>query len=765
MNENSNYINIAGTVKVVLFRNDENGYSVVKLEDQDGKVITVVGCLPGVAAGEQLVLTGKFVVDSTHGEQFKTEWAERRLPQGAEAIYDFLSSGAIKGIGPATATLLVSEFGDKTLSVIENHPEKLYDIRGISRKKALEISQILKKQISIRRVLEFLGNYGIKPVVGLRLYRAYGDLSLQRLEENPYIIARESVGASFAEADSLALGMGFEGDAPERIAAAALFELSYNTRNGHCFIPYPDLITVTAELIGVAAEQIEEAVEMLIEEGELQRSQVAGKDACYLASLFFSETYVSERIKQMSLVKYKPARNLDKIIAEIEKEESVQYADLQIHSLNIAAQNQIMVLTGGPGTGKTTTVRAIVSLFSKLGLDTQLTAPTGRAAKRISELTGYEASTIHRLLEAGYTEDGENLVFRRNEKDTLECDVVILDECSMVDITLMHALLSAMPPKCRLVLVGDADQLPSVGPGNVFSDIIRSGIVETVRLTDIFRQTEKSRIVANAHIINRGDYPELKDNRLNSDFFFLNRRTSYEAVDTVIELCAERLPKKMGIPKNDIQVLSPTRKGEAGTKHLNIMLQSALNPHVEGKKEKKFGEIVFREGDRVMQIRNNYDIIWQIIPGSDIQNFEDKKLTGVLNANQEESDDTSSNKNIGSGIFNGDIGEIISIDLSNELVYVLFDDKLAAYSYDMLTELEHAFAVTVHKSQGSEYRAVILIAADGVPQLLNRKVLYTAVTRARELLIIVGSDGTVYRMIDNHKVSRRYSGLRARLTE
>lgn len=760
MEENLNYMQIAGTIRAVLFHNEENGYAVVKLETQDGSWITAVGCLPGAAVGEQLILTGKYVLNSTYGEQFKAEWAERSLPVGVDAIYDYLASGAIKGIGPATATLLVSQFGEKTLGVIENQPERVYEIKGISRKKALGFSSTLKKQIGMRRVLEYLSNYGLKPTIGIRLYRAFGDRALERLEENPYIISRESIGASFAEADKLALDIGFEGDAPERVAAATVFELSHNSKNGHCFIPYSDLITVTSELIDVSAEQIEEAIEMLILDGDIVRCQIAGKDACYLVSLYESEAYVAERIKQMVSVNIDYEGNIEELIEEIEKEQAVDYADLQIYSLRVAALNQIMLLTGGPGTGKTTTVRAIVSLFKKLGLATLITAPTGRSAKRISELCGYEASTIHRLLEAGYTEDEENIVFRRNEKNLLECDAIILDECSMVDITLMHALISAMPESCRLVLVGDADQLPSVGPGNVFGDSIRSGVVQTVRLTDIFRQTESSSIVTNAHIINRGEYPNLI-NRVNSDFFLLKRNKSSETVDTLVDLCTSRLPANMGISKSDIQVLSPTRRGECGTTQLNLVLQNAINPPDKEKKEKKFGEIVFREGDRVMQIRNNYDIIWyNFSHGSCFSYLNGAEFKDDINTEHFEADES---KSVGSGIYNGDIGEIISIDSIKEIIHVLYDDKLAAYGFDMLTELEHAFAITVHKSQGSEYDAVLFVAADSAPQLLSRKVLYTAVTRAKNLLIIVGPEENVYRMIDNHKISKRYSGLRARL--
>ena len=757
MERKDNYIEICGTVKAVLFQNEENGYTVIKLESQDGESITVVGCLPYACPGEQLTVTGEFTKHSVHGEQFKAEWAERTMPEGAEAIFEYLASGTLRGIGPATATLIVTAFGGKSLHVIEYEPEKLAQVKGIGGKKAFEISDAFKKQVGVRRLLEFLGNYEIKPIIAIRLYHDYGDKALELLQDNPYIIAGEHIGASFAEADALAIKMGFEGDCPERVAAAAIYELWHNSRNGHTFIPTEKLIPATCELIEVDSEAVEEALDVLSDSGELVRTVIADREGCYLASLYEAEVYAAGRIKEMSGEKLNHKKDIDELIRQIEKEQTVKYADMQRYSLKIAAQRQIMVLTGGPGTGKTTTVRAIVSLFDKMGLKTLLTAPTGRAAKRMSELTGKDAATVHRLLEAGFSEKGDELIFRRDEDEPLVCDAVILDECSMVDIYLMAALLHAMPPKCRLVMVGDADQLPSVGPGNVFLDVIRSNIVETVRLTEIFRQGAESRIVANAHMINRGDHPELKSNSSESDFFFLRRNEPSQTVDTIVELCGHRLPEKMGISAMDIQVLSPTRRGETGTRYLNSVLQKALNPAVSGKKEKKFGEIVFREGDRVMQTRNNYDIIWarpEVIEFS--TELGGAAIPVVMMGEKPDR---------GTGIFNGDIGIIAGLDTENEVMTVLFDDRLAAYGFDMLPELEHAFAMTVHKSQGSEFKAVILAAQEGSPQLMSRSVLYTAVTRARELLIIVGNDTTVFNMIDNHKVTRRYSGLRARLTQ
>lgn len=757
MERKDNYIEISGTVKTVLFQNEENGYTVIKLETQDGESLTVVGCLPYACPGEQITVTGEFVKHSVHGEQFKAEWAERIMPEGADAIFEYLASGTLRGVGPATATLIVTAFGGDALRVIEYEPEKLAQVKSIGRKKAFEISEAFKKQAGIRRLLEFLGNYEIRPIIAVRLYHDYGDRALELLKENPYIIVGEHIGASFAEADELALKMGFEGDCSERVAAATLYELWHNSRNGHTFIPVDKLVTATSQLIEVDASAVEEALDILADSGEIIRTVIADREGCYLTSLYEAEIYTADRIKEMSSEKLSHKKDIDTLIGQVEKEQAVSYADMQRYSLRIAAQRQIMVLTGGPGTGKTTTVRAIVSLYDKLGLKTLLTAPTGRAAKRMSELTGREAATVHRLLEAGFSEEGDELVFRRDEDEPLVCDAVILDECSMVDIYLMAALLRAMPPKSRLVMVGDADQLPSVGPGNVFLDIIRSGIVETVRLTEIFRQGAESRIVANAHMINRGDYPELKANSSESDFFFLRRIEPAQTVDTIVELCSRRLPEKMGISQNDIQVLSPTRRGETGTRHLNAVLQRALNPASAGKKEKKYGEIVFREGDRVMQTRNNYDIIWA---RPEIIEFSAEAGGAVIPVI------TMGDKpDRGTGIFNGDIGIVAGIDNENEVMTVLFDDRLAAYGFDMLPELEHAFAMTVHKSQGSEFKAVILAAQEGSPQLMSRSVLYTAVTRARELLIIVGNDATVFNMIDNHKVTRRYSGLRARLVE
>ena len=756
MEDTANYIQLSGTVRSVLYQNELNGYTVIKLDVFDGETITAVGCLPYLSVGEELSLTGQMTVHRTHGEQFKIEYAERHLPTDIDGIFSYLASGAIKGVGPATATLIVSAFGSHSFEVIENEPEKLAQIKGISQKKAMEISELFKKQMGIRRLLEFLSNYEIRPVIAIHLYKVYGDKAMEMLEQNPYIISNEDVGGYFHEADVLGLDMGFSENCPERVSAAIIFELKHNSLNGHTFIPAAALISATCQLIEIDAESCEIALEKLVADGNIIRCEIANRDACYLTDLYNDEVYCADAIKEMAASRVKPPLNGNKLIGEVQSEMSVEYSPLQLHSLKVAMENRVMVLTGGPGTGKTTTVKAIVSLLDKMHLESYLTAPTGRAAKRLSELTGKEAYTVHRLLEAGYSEDLGKTVFKKDEHSLLKCDAVVLDECSMIDISLFASLLRAMPPKCRLILVGDSDQLPSVGPGFVFNDIIRSGAVETIRLTDIFRQNENSRIVDNAHMIIRGDYPVINANRGDSDFFFLRRNQAQSAVSTVIQLCAERLPKNMGIPATDIQVLTPTKKGEAGTYNLNVNLQAALNPPSQNKKEKKFGDFVFREGDRVMQIRNNYDIIWKKVKSVDWPQDGDSFRPYIAFADTNET---------GLGIFNGDVGTILSIDQDNELLSILFDDRLAYYGFDMLTEIEHAYAITVHKSQGSEYRAVVLLTCSGAEQLLNRCVLYTAVTRAKELLIVVGSDGVFYHMIDNHKVLRRFSGLRARIAD
>ena len=726
-----------GKISSVIYTNEENGYTVLRLETQDGGLVTVVGTLPSAYPGEELHVIGAWMTHPNHGRQFKCEYAERSLPRTKEAIYAYLAGHAVRGIGPATAALIVDRFGDKTLDVLENHPERLTEIRGISASKAEKVSRDFRRQAGLRRLMEFLCAHELKPLLAVRLYRFYGEEAMEVVGGDPYIIAAPHIGGSFAEADRLAFDLGGEADSPARVRAAAVFELRHNAGNGHCFIPTDKLTAATAQFIGVETEAVAAAIDSLSGDGTLVRTGLSGRDVCYLAELYEAERDVAERLHAMASAPVERS-GVDKILDRLEAGRGVKYAPKQREAVSLAANSRVMALTGGPGTGKTTSLRAILAVYDALGIETVLTAPTGRAAKRMGELTGREAATIHRLLGAGFSEDGERVVFAKGAEDKLECGAVVLDECSMVDITLMDALLKAMPDGARLVLVGDADQLPSVGPGSVFSDILRSGTVPSVRLTEIFRQTGESRIVSYAHEINAEEHPRLTENK--GDFFFLRRSNPVHTAETVAELCSVRLPGKMGIPPEEIQVLTPTRKGEAGTRELNKRLQSVLNPQAKGKNEKNFGEITFREGDRVMQIRNNYDMIWQrVSPGGETEH--------------------------GSGVYNGDVGYILGIDSENETLTVDFDGRVAVMSFDQLVELEHAWAVTVHKSQGSEYRAVVLAIAPAAPRLMTRGVLYTAVTRSRELLIAVGDETAAQRMIDNHIQSRRYSGLRLRLLE
>lgn len=726
---------IEGTVDAVVYQNEENGYTVLRLAAGEQGGITVVGCLPGVAPGESLGIQGQWTRHASYGEQFKAEIVDRRMPAGEKAIFEYLSSGAVRGIGAATAKRMVEEFGSDALTVLEETPELLTKIKGITRKRALLIGENFRLQLGMRHLLEFLGEHELPLQLAMPLYRRYGDRTLEVLRGNPYLLVDEDLGVDFSLADNMALAIGLEGDDPQRIEAGLLFELNHNLNNGHTFLPRHKLLGATAQLIAVEGESLEDGLEALLERGEVIQEQTAGQEAVYLFDLYEAECFVAQRLGEMCASEMLPPDSLDRVLDNIQREQGITYAPQQRGAVAMAASCQVMLLTGGPGTGKTTSLKGVLALFDAMGLDTALAAPTGRAAKRLGELCGMEAFTIHRLLETQFEPHSGKLVFAHDESDPLKADAVIVDETSMVDVVLMRALLAALRPECRLVLVGDPDQLPSVGPGNVLSDLIRSGRIPMVRLTEIFRQAAESAIVMSAHGVNRGELPDLKNNK--SDFFFLRRGDPQRTAETIVELISKRLPDKMGIPADQIQVLSPTRRHTTGTASLNRIIQEALNPAAEGKSERRFGETVFRTGDRVMQVHNNYDVMWT------------------------ERDGLSS----GMGVFNGDIGCITEIDNREERITVDFEGRIVEYTPDMLGELETAYAVTVHKAQGSEYRAVILAAYDGAPMLLARGVLYTAITRARELFIAVGDDAKIAQMVFNDRQQRRYSGLRARLAE
>ena len=723
-------IELEGLVNTVVYANLENGYTVLRLETAD-EIVTVTGSIPCASPGERLLLTGSWMTHPQYGQQFKAESFEMMPLNTEDEIFRYLASGAIKNIGLVKARDIVDKFGNNTLHIIETKPESLAAIKGISLRTARKIGESYQRQIGLRRLIDFLSQYAIKPLIAMRVYKYHGDDALEAVRENPYILTGEAVGCDFFEADTIALDLGFESGCPERISAALVFELTHNLSNGHTLIPADKLIEVTDQLIGAGREPIADALDMLCECGDLIIEEIAGVQGCYLRHIHEAETFAAERISEMALYTYS-TEGLISLIGDIEHEHGIKYAALQLKSLELAADNGVMALTGGPGTGKTTTVRGILMLFDAMDLKTALCAPTGRAAKRLSETCRREAATIHRMLGARSGE-GDELYFSFNEDNPLKADAVIVDETSMVDIVLMRSLLAALKPGCRLILVGDADQLPSVGPGNVFADIIRSGTIPTIALTEIFRQAQDSGIIRCAHNVNKGHMPDLT--HTYPDLFFMRRKSEEQIAETVADLYGRRLPDKMGFDSSQIQVLSPTRKRSAGTVSLNERLRSVSNPKHASKKEKQFGEYLFRTGDKVMQVRNNYDIMWNAPDG----------LTEGL------------------GVFNGDVGVIKGIDHTKETVTVDYEDKLVTYQFDQLPELEPAFAMTVHKSQGSEYPAVILAMTSAAPPLLTRSVLYTAMTRAKCLLVIVGNPEVMGKMVMNEKRQKRYSGLRARL--
>jgi len=724
---------LRGSIAAVIYQNEENGYSVIRLQTENGETVTVVGTIPMASAGERLMATGKWTRHASYGRQFEAEFLERLMPESSAEILSYLSSRTVKGIGEKTAERIVEKFGGSSLDVMENQPDRLSEVPGISEKKAREIGESFRRQVGVRRLIEFLSAHRLPADLALRLYRSYGELAVDALRDDPYLLTDAYFGADFSAVDAFALELGVDGDDERRVEAGILFELSHNLGNGHTFLPRDKLCAATAALLNLDPETVLPGFVRLEEQLRVRTDTLAGMAVCYLPELYEAECRISARIARMAAAEVKLPDNLNSLVSEVERSKNLVYAAQQRDAIRAAASHQVLLVTGGPGTGKTTTLDGILDLFDRLGFKSLLAAPTGRAAKRLSELTGRDASTIHRLLEAQFDPDTGAMAFFHDEDEPLRIDAMVVDETSMVDLLLMQSLLRALPEKCRLILVGDPDQLPSVGAGNLFSDLIRSGVVPAVRLTEIFRQARESLIVMNAHAVNRGEMPDLTVR--NKDFFFLRRRTGESVVQTIQELCSRRLPDNMGIPADEIQVLSPTRRYETGTQSLNRALQSVLNPPAPGKREKPYGDFLFREGDRVMQIRNNYDIMW-------------KRNDGL---------------GAGAGIFNGDIGRITEIDLSAETMTVCFDDRTAAYDFDMLSELETAYAMTVHKSQGSEYRAVILSAFQGASMLLSRSVLYTAITRARQLLIIVGSEEIVAAMTANDRQQRRYSGLKLRL--
>ena len=728
---------VEGSVETIVYHNEENGFTVLELSTE-AELLTVVGEFSDIAVGETLIVTGAYTTHAKYGMQLRAEAYERLMPATASAIASYLSSGAVKGVGPAIARRLVRAFGDDTLTVMEQNPAKLAEIQGISPKKAEQISNEYKKLFGIRSVMLNLEKLGIPAPYAIKTWKKYGTAAQEIVSENPYALCIEEIGVPFELADAAAERSGLAPDSYERISAGLLHVLRHNVfHNGHTCLPEEKLLETAALLVETDTYHVSDALEELIARGELVRLAVKDRSFLYLPRYYEAECCIVNRLSLMlSKGAAEHAPDMEEILGRLERESGIVYAELQRMAIVTAVTSPLMILTGGPGTGKTTAISAIIRLLGQMGEKVALAAPTGRAAKRMSELTGAESKTIHRLLEVDFA-DGSGLTkFKRNEKNPLPFDAVIIDETSMMDTLLFESLLRALKFSCRLILVGDPDQLPSVGAGNILGDLIAGGHLPVVHLTEIFRQAAKSLIVTNAHAVVAGEYPRL-DVRDN-DFFFLPDTLAAHACATAADLCARRLPKRYGFsPMWDIQVIAPTRVGAAGTAELNRVLQNAVNPPSPNKKEYVSGPVTFREGDKVMQIRNNYDLVWQKDGGED-----------------------------GMGVFNGDIGVIDLINRPSATIVVRFDeDRLAEYSFDMANELELAYAITVHKSQGNKYDAVILPLLEGKSRMYYRSLLYTAITRAKKLLIILGSASAVKTMVDNHKRSRRYTNLRYLLDE
>lgn len=722
-------LSIEGSVEKIIYQNEENGYTVCEIFTPSDELFTLVGNMPYLSEGETISALGNWVNHATFGKQFKVEFYEKQLPATETAILKYLSSGAVRGIGKVTAQRIVSQFGADSFEVIEHNPQWLAEIPGISPKKAEQISASFAAQFGMRNVMMFCREY-FGPTTAVKIYKKWGNGAVERIKQNPYILCGEIYGVGFEKADAIAKDLGMKKNAPERIAMGLKYVLMHNAAsNGHSFLPLDKLCAVAKRLLSCEMNEIEDEAAALESRGEIICVRHEGMKCAYLRDYYEAEKYTASKLCALDRAgKNLGEDNVLSLISMVERESNMEYAVLQKRAICQAASNGVFILTGGPGTGKTTVVRAIIRVFDAMGLRIALAAPTGRAAKRMSQSAGEEAKTIHRLLEMEYGAE-DKLRFRKNENDQLEDDVVIIDEASMLDLMLTNALLKAIKPGARLILIGDVNQLPPVGAGHVFDDIIKSDRFATVELTHIFRQAQESLIVTNAHAVNHGEYMNLESK--SGDFFFLPRQDDAQTAATIAELCKKRLPKSYGLTIFDgIQVITPSRKGDAGTEMLNSALQSAINPPVHGKTEKKVRDFTLREGDKVMQIKNNYDIEW------------------------------NKNGSQGFGIFNGDIGVIKKIDLSEELIMVDFEDKICEYDYTMLDELELAYAITVHKSQGSEYPIVIMPLYRYTPKLLTRNLLYTAITRAQSIVILVGNGEVAKAMVDNNRQTKRYTGLR-----
>ncbi len=732
---------VTGIIEDIVFRNDDSGFTVVDLRDElQNTLVTVVGLFPFANQGERVRLTGEWTTHPDYGQQLKMETFVPIAPASLVGMENYLASGLIRGVGLHTAKKLIEHFGMDVLEIIQFNPSRLTEIEGIGKTRADMIASSFVEQKEIREVMLYLQSYGITTTFAVRIYKMYGTNTLKFVKENPYRLAEEVVGIGFKTADGIAQRMGIDGNSPYRASAGVRYVLSKSAGDGHTYLPKEELIAQTVRLLEVNQTLIDNALTMMAMSQSIFLEDVDGCIAVFLAPFYQAEKGAAKRLRDLSMVDaFGEIKNIEAKISKFEKKWGILLAKMQREAVVAAMESGVVIITGGPGTGKTTIINCIIDLFSQEGLEVELAAPTGRAAKRMGEATGRDAKTIHRMLEYGYSDDSGD-GFQRDEDNPLKANAVIIDEMSMVDILLMNHLLKAIPTGTKLILVGDMDQLPSVGPGNVLHDIIKSDQIRVVKLSEIFRQARESMIIVNAHRINHGEVPLL--NVKDKDFFFDRQASAEESLQTMVDLMSRRLPSYNNYhPFEDIQILAPMRKGVIGVNSLNQALQRVLNPPSAEKKEKTCREMLFREGDKVMQIKNNYKLTWKRI-AKDL-----KSLDGV-------------------GVFNGDMGFIQKIDMEEQTVAVLYDnEKLVLYDFFQLEELELAYAISIHKSQGSEFPVVIIPLIQGPPMLMTRNLLYTAVTRARELVVIVGRDKVIAEMVANNHIAKRFANFSNRLRQ
>lgn len=729
-----------GIVESIVFKSSDTGYTVIKFRENN-IIHTAVGVLPHVKEGQNLKITGSWVNHSQFGKQFKVEECEEILPTSKDGIEKYLSSGIIQGIGPVTAKKIVNKFGEDTLNILDNNIERLKEIEGIGKKKLETIIESYREQRELKNITIFLQTHGLSVNQCLKIYKKYGASSVDTVKNNPYILCDEISGIGFKTSDKIARSLGIEVDSPFRIQSGIRYVINEFCANGHTFMPKDELIKEASNVLTVSGDIIEENIKNAALDRKIKLERVNDKEGVFTIPNYYCELGITNRILTLAISNFQDISvDVDHLILQFEKKNNITFAESQKDAIISAFQNGIEIITGGPGTGKTTIIKCIIEIFETCGLKVLLGAPTGRAAKRMSESTGKEATTIHRMLDMGVFEKEESVFVTNAEEHSLEADVVIIDEASMIDITLMNALLKSIKVGTRLIIVGDVDQLPSVGAGNVLNDFIESGFTKVVRLKEIFRQGKESMIVVNAHKINKGEMPKL--NEKGTDFFFIRNDIQEGILNTIIDLINTRLPKfnSNWDKLKSIQVLVPMKKGVLGVTNLNERIQNVLNPKAPYKKEKEFRSMVFREGDKVMQIKNNYSLKWTRIAGK--------------------------GEHEGSGVFNGDMGFIESIDLEGKKLSIIFDDeRRVIYDFMYLDELDLAYAITIHKSQGSEFPVVIIPAYMGAPLLMNRNLLYTGITRAKEMVVVVGIPKALKYMVDNTRSMERYSSLNWRIKE